>query len=616
MRPESETRPSGDPTADSEDDPRTAAPVAAAAIVVRLLGPLEITDGAGSSVAVHRLASRRLLALVVLNAGRWLTREHVAFTLWPDVAERTALEQLRQALYWLAHDLPPDAADGAWIETDGRSAITWHGPGSWVDVQAFDRAVDAARDEADPTAARRVLEAAIALYQGDLLAGWDEGWLSVDRHHLSQRLEAALEQLAVVCALTGDTAAAVDAALRRRERAETDALSDRLLARMFAVDGRIDPARDMIASWRARLDTRAAIGIAAEVDAAERWLEVQPRPRTGGGRGVPFLGRTVEIAAALAQLGNQPVLTITGEAGVGKSQLGAAVGNAMWATTDVVPTYLSYGTYLPSDDPWPALAALLVAEVDALDAPALVDALQADGRPHLIVIDDADPQIEAVAAFAHQVAMRADLVRLIVTCRAPLRIEGEAVLRLSALEPSAAERLVAAATEDRLGDADRVRLAAAVERVPLALLLAADAWATTDPPVLFALLDHTPHRLAGRPPTQLGRHRSLAAAHAWGWARLSAAAQQMLVTIAERQRAAGYATPGDVAAGADDDAATVADLRALVDGSLVVARIGTAGTVGAGRTVETVRTGAAEESVDVVYRLPRALASFVAAGGR
>jgi DNA-binding SARP family transcriptional activator len=150
-----------------------------------------------------------LLCYLLLHRERGHTRETLAALLWPEAAESLAKKYLRQAIWQLHARLasrtrpaPAPAEPEAllimrpgWIRVNPQAA--W-----WLDVAAFERAYDICRDTpgvelADAQA--QGLEAAVALYRGDLIEAWYQDWCSYERDRLQLTYLAMLEQLMGYC---------------------------------------------------------------------------------------------------------------------------------------------------------------------------------------------------------------------------------------------------------------------------------------------------------------------------------------------------------------------------------------------------------------------------------
>lgn len=144
-------------------------------------------------------SAQRVIAFLALHEGpRW--RDVVAGTLWPDAAEASAAASLRSAL-WRVRQLSPDL-----VHSDGsRLEIT-----AEVDVD-LRRMVTLARGlvGADPVGETLRWE----LLEAELLPGWYDDWVLLERERLNQLRLHALEALAERLAAAGRYGEAVDAGM-------------------------------------------------------------------------------------------------------------------------------------------------------------------------------------------------------------------------------------------------------------------------------------------------------------------------------------------------------------------------------------------------------------------
>jgi DNA-binding SARP family transcriptional activator/tetratricopeptide (TPR) repeat protein len=118
-----------------------------------------------------------LLTYLFVHASAPLSRDAVAFALWPDDIESDARANLRRHLFYLTNDvLPAPPPKTAWIVADKRT-IAWNvAAPAWCDVHVFQRLAG------DPASAAE----AVALYRGDLLEGFDDEWLEAPRERLRE----------------------------------------------------------------------------------------------------------------------------------------------------------------------------------------------------------------------------------------------------------------------------------------------------------------------------------------------------------------------------------------------------------------------------------------------
>jgi DNA-binding SARP family transcriptional activator len=168
------------------------APVPAPDVRLRLLGGFELTvDGRSRELPP---AAARLVAFLGLQ-GRPLVRSHVAGVLWGERTEERAGACLRSAI-WRANA-------GAPVVRAGRSRIG-----------LAPLSVDA-REAADAAHAQLVGGAPVApdVLSGELLPGWYDDWVVVERERLRQLCLEAMEQMSQTLLDAGQWHRAIEAAL-------------------------------------------------------------------------------------------------------------------------------------------------------------------------------------------------------------------------------------------------------------------------------------------------------------------------------------------------------------------------------------------------------------------
>jgi len=170
---------------------------------VQVLDGFEVTFG-DDPVRVRGSGQRLLALLVVAHRGRWTGRTAVAERLWPDVPAERAASNLRSTLWRLPRPrgrqlvictatrlrLPDDLSVDLW-ETEARARE--------LNVGVPRRPDDALAD--------------LDALHGDLLPGWDDEWLLVERESHRQRRLHALEQTSRALRERGEFTDALAAAL-------------------------------------------------------------------------------------------------------------------------------------------------------------------------------------------------------------------------------------------------------------------------------------------------------------------------------------------------------------------------------------------------------------------
>lgn len=143
----------------------------------------------------------------------------------------------------------------------------------------------------------------------------------------------------------------------------------------------------------------------------------------------PLVGRTRELEALQALLQRQRLVTLTGLGGIGKTRLALAA-----ATRAEGPVWLLRLDELSDPERLvPTLAQRLeLGDAAAGSLAALGRALQRERG--LLVLDNAEHLLDAVANLCAALLSQAPQIRLLVTSQAPLRLGAEAVLPLGPLE--------------------------------------------------------------------------------------------------------------------------------------------------------------------------------------
>ena len=305
-------------------------------IRVLLLGAPQITSADGAHTFTLPRKTLDVLAYLILNRGRALSRASVAFSLFPDDDEEAARNSLRRNLSYLLSALPEPPAATPFVLADGKT-ISWNteAPAA-IDVDEFERAVAERRDDD-----------ALGVYRGELLPSLYADWTTAERERLrGEYHQVLLRKIQAERSLRrfdeASTAAHTllnedpwredivrllmavrhEAGDRSGALAEFDRFAERLRSEM-----RTEPMAET-------LEVRDAVLRGAYLPTSERARSAPGSVESKPAFGLPFVGREEPIASALdawhqAADGRARVLVVAGEAGIGKSRFVTELARAI-----------------------------------------------------------------------------------------------------------------------------------------------------------------------------------------------------------------------------------------------------------------------------------------------
>ena len=569
---------------------------------------------------IAELEQRRLqtlLAYILLHSPAQIPRQQIAFAFSPESTNEQAQTNLRTLLHRLRTALP---GSDPCLQFD-RHHVWWRQNGAYhLDVADFNAALAAAaaaERTGDLAAARRALESAANLYEGDLLPTCYDEWITPIRERLSQAAIHATERLTISLEEAQDYTGAIIYAQRLIRTDPLHEAAYRRLMQLHAMTGNRTGVVRVFNACTAVLRRELGVTPDAETEAAYRSAlqqaavavpRVQPPPPVSAGRGnlpaelTSFIGRERDLAQARQLLAEHRLVTLTGSGGIGKTRLALRVASELRSEFHDGAWWVDLEPVTDEALVTPTIASVLGAHEGAGRSMTQVLAEWLADRCLLLVLDNCEHLAGRVGQLTQTLLRSAPKIRVLVTSQHALGVSGETAWRVPSLPmpniPPIRSSGVEAAPPDKLADlgtcasirlfVDRAqtvlptftltaanakaiaRVCRRLDGIPLAIELAASRVRTLTPDQIAARLDDGLGLLIRQGTVTPARHSTLRAALDWSYAFLSATERLLFSRLAVFAGAFSLETAEAVCAGLGVRSERVLDLlTGLGDKSLV-----------------------------------------------
>ena len=558
----------------------------------RILGPLDIVED-GVSLRLGGPRPRALLAALLVETDRFVSRDRLIDELWGDEPPATAENALQAQVAALRRLLPGR------ILTSGTAYRLAARPDE-VDARRFELAVGEARGllERQPANAAARLAAALGAWRGPALDGGAIGLMAgAEATRLDALRRSAQVDRADACLAAGEHETVVT---ELSGLVASDPTDERLAGRLMLAEYRTSGSSDALATYN-RVEAAMQLELGAAPDAAlqelRRAIERHDPTLAGPTAGLPvpttrFVGRQRDLRDARALLGTSRLLTLVGPGGCGKSRLALELARTM-AAGRLAEVYLVSLATLP---PGGSVTRLIADAIDVRErrGEPLVAGILARLRNQrsLIVLDNCEHVLPMVAGLCTELLAGATGLRVLATSREPIGAPGEVTWTVFGLDqpaPTASTDEILASDAIQLL-ADRaaaarpgfaligpaltaaVALCRRLDGLPLAIELAAARLRTMS---LADIVDRLEGRmdLPARPgEATLERHRTMRAAIDWSYDLLASDERRMLRRLAVFRGGLDLHAASAVWGESSDGDDPFATLSRLVDQSMVVAQ--------------------------------------------
>jgi predicted ATPase/DNA-binding SARP family transcriptional activator len=501
-------------------------------VEIRVLGSVEVVGDDGR-LPLGAEKQRRLLAALATHTGETRSVDVLIDALWGARPPASAAKLLQVYVSQLRKLLLPAArirrrGAGYALELDSES----------LDATRFERLLEEGKGAlraGNPALATSLLRRALALWRGQAYGEFAyEEFARGEAERLDElRLAAVEERIEAELALGLHAELVPELHRLAAEQPLRERLQMQMMRALYRC-GRQSEALDVYTGLRARLHDELGLDPGDDLRELQRRIlqhdpqlaSAAPAAEMPDSLPVPpnrLLGRERELQELSGLLVRDDVrlLVLSGAGGSGKTRLAL---EAARVTASSFANGAAFVTLAPLRDAEPVLEAIAravgVEEMAREPLETLAQALRS--RELLLVLDNAE-QLRAAAPIFVELLARAPRLTLLVTSRAVLHLSGEQVYPVEPLREESARALFLERARDaeprfRPGIADEEaigRICARLDRLPLAIELAASRVRTLTPVELLGRLEARLPLLVGGPRDLPARQQTLRATLSW-----------------------------------------------------------------------------------------------------
>jgi predicted ATPase/DNA-binding SARP family transcriptional activator len=567
---------------------------------VKLLGKFDVR-GDGKPITISSRPAQSLFAYLILSAGTSHRREKLAGLFWPESLEETARDNLRHAL-WRVRKTLESGSSTRFLHADDLTIKFESSSDYWLDVAELEKVGEnASADE---------LIAVLSQYQGELLPGFYDEWVMLEREHLASIFEHHMARLMSLLQeekrwldilewgerwiKLGQKPEPAYRGLMTAHAAKGDmskvAATYQRCAKSLKEYG-VEPSEQTRALYERLKAGKENLETGPTVPVKEKRKELPitnlPVPITS------FIGREKEIDEIIRLLGRHRLVTLTGPGGVGKTRLAIQSSNELLGEFKDGLWWVELAP-LMDEALLPQAVAQVLGVRESPNQP-LTELLKSFLRQKqlLLVLDNCEHLIAGCAQLAEGILSACPKLKVLATSREALGLTGEEVwsvpiLSLPSLQRMSlsdllmqyegirlfVERASAALSDFTLTERNASSVTQVCQRLdgmPLAIELAAARVRMMSVGEIAKHLDDRFNLLTAGSRTALPRHQTLRAAIDWSYDLLSQPEQIFFNRLSVFAGGLTLEAAEEVAAGGSVTKSQVLDLLGqLINKSLVI----------------------------------------------
>jgi predicted ATPase/DNA-binding SARP family transcriptional activator len=438
---------------------------------VRFLGQFEVRFD-GKPLAIPTRNAQSLFAYLVLNTGKVQRRERLAGLLWPDSSEENARSNLRHELWRLRKSLKTDKQ--SYFITDDLTIVFNPSEDYFFDVHLLEST------PLEGSTTEDLIEA-LSAYQGELLPGFYEEWVSVERDRLNAYFEAKITRLLEMLQNDGRWGDVLVWGMRWTALGQWPEPAYRALMTAYSASGDLSKAAATYERFSRGVQKDLGIKPSEQTQALYKNLKSgqhtisliqaptsrNKSPSTTPEKAAPaltlprvrhsnlpkpltsFIGRQKELQQVEQLVRRERLVTVTGSGGVGKTRLAIQIAEALAPQFRDGVWWVELASLSKTGSPKAVYAGQEGKNAEDLVALAVAIALRIPEDPSLtileglleglrekkllLVLDNCEHLIEDCSALAQRILSDCPEANILTTSREALGVPGEKAWPLPSL---------------------------------------------------------------------------------------------------------------------------------------------------------------------------------------